>query len=281
MEILGGVLNKDPDIPAAPARVHKLLRWCLEKDRKQRLASISDARRLLSESTEAGAAAQLAPTSQLRFGKLPWIAAAVLAVVAVAGWYRATRPTAAAATTRMSISVPANRPVSTAGSPTRSLAISPDGTQLVYVGTNLDAPADRPGGRAQLQLRSLASLEVRDLPGTTVARQPFFSPDGQWIAFFTATGELRKISLAGGSPITLAEKINGSQWAFGVWTEDNTIVFGAPTGGLRRVSAEGGAVTDLTTLEPGEPGHSTRHWCHRAGRCSSAAIARVSPLSKQ
>ena len=47
MEILGGVMNKDPDISAAPARVHQLLRWCLEKDRKKRLASISDARRLL------------------------------------------------------------------------------------------------------------------------------------------------------------------------------------------------------------------------------------------
>jgi eukaryotic-like serine/threonine-protein kinase len=53
VEILAGVLNQDPDLSAAPPRVHKLLRWCLEKDRKQRLASISDARRLLSESDEA------------------------------------------------------------------------------------------------------------------------------------------------------------------------------------------------------------------------------------
>src|ERR1700687_3088748 len=49
VEILGGVLNKEPDISAAPVRVHRLLRWCLEKDRKQRLASISDAHRLLVE----------------------------------------------------------------------------------------------------------------------------------------------------------------------------------------------------------------------------------------
>src|ERR1700687_3421140 len=49
VEILGGVLNQEPDISAAPARLHKLLRWCLEKDRKQRLASISDAHRLLVE----------------------------------------------------------------------------------------------------------------------------------------------------------------------------------------------------------------------------------------
>src|ERR1700694_2803503 len=52
VEILGGVLNKEPDLSAAPARVHKLLRWCLEKDRKQRLASISDARRMLSGESE-------------------------------------------------------------------------------------------------------------------------------------------------------------------------------------------------------------------------------------
>src|SRR6202162_3998542 len=69
VEILGGVLNKEPDISAAPQRVHRLLRWCLEKDRKQRLASISDARRLLAEN-EPGAPAAVAPS---RLGKLPWI----------------------------------------------------------------------------------------------------------------------------------------------------------------------------------------------------------------
>src|SRR6266849_6062309 len=49
VEILAGVLNQEPDISAAPQRVHKLLRWCLEKDRKDRLQSIGDARRLLAE----------------------------------------------------------------------------------------------------------------------------------------------------------------------------------------------------------------------------------------
>ena len=157
----------------------------------------------------------------------------------------------------MTITAPANRAIVIPGNPTRSLAISPDGTELVYLGSNREASAaDRTGARIQLELRSLASLEVRDLPGTTDARQPFFSPDGKWVAFFTGAGELRKISLAGGTPITLAEKINGSQWSFGVWMEDNTIVFGTVTTGLRRVSAEGGAVSDLTTLAPGEGNHT-------------------------
>jgi serine/threonine-protein kinase len=244
VEILGGVLNKDADISAAPTRVHKVLQWCLEKDRKQRLSSISDARRLLIESGT-GSPAQAASLPS----RLPWLAAGALALALIGlGAWTYTRPTAAVATTRTSITVPANRPVSTAGSPTRHLAISPDGTQLVYVGLDPDAPVDRPGGQEQLQLRSLASLEVRDLPGTAGARQPFFSPDGQWVAFFTVTGELKKISLAGGSPITLAEKINGSQWTFGVWTEDNTIVGDR----FYRMSAEGSASTLITTVSPGD-----------------------------
>jgi len=118
------------------------------------------------------------------------------------------------------------------------------------------APADRPGGRGQLQLRSLAGLEVRDLPGTEGGTQPFFSPDGQWVAFFTSTGELKKISLAGGNSVTLVQKINGSKVAFGLWTEDNNIIFGTASSGLRRVSAEGGEPTDLTTLVTG---HETFH----------------------
>jgi eukaryotic-like serine/threonine-protein kinase len=254
-DILAGVLKEEPDLSAVPVELRRLIAKCLAKDPKQRLRDIADAWELLDTSHPPAA---IAP-HRSRFAARVWmLAAAVLAVGFMAtSWiaYRATRPTAAAATTRTTITVPANRPVNIAGNPTRSLAISPDGTELVYVATNLDSPANRPGGRGQLQVRSLASLEVRDLPGTTDARQPFFSPDGQWVAFFTRTGELLKISLAGGTPITLAEKINGSQWSFGVWTEDNTIVFGTVTTGLRRVSAEGGAVTDLTTLAPGESGH--------------------------
>jgi serine/threonine-protein kinase len=75
------------------------------------------------------------------------------------------------------------------GFPTRSLAVSSDGTQLVYVSRNVEAQ------RRQLQLRSLATLAVRDLPGTEGAAQPFFSPDGRWVGFFTESGELKKVSL--------------------------------------------------------------------------------------
>src|ERR1019366_8857006 len=80
VEILGGVLNNDPDLSAAPARAHELLRWCLEKDRKKRLASISDGRRLLSGTATVGLATEsVQPTfTSWRRSWVPWCIAGFL-----------------------------------------------------------------------------------------------------------------------------------------------------------------------------------------------------------
>jgi len=81
VEILGGVLNKDPDLSPAPARLQELLHWCLEKDRKKRLASISDARRLLlvGQASACGGLEPAQPASS-RLGKIAIAAAAVFAL---------------------------------------------------------------------------------------------------------------------------------------------------------------------------------------------------------
>jgi serine/threonine-protein kinase len=95
VEILGAVLNRDLDISAAPQRVHKLLSWCLERDRKQRLASISDARRMLSVSSATDQSTAAPALLPLRFPKLPWIAAGLFAFAALGvSWiaWTATRP---------------------------------------------------------------------------------------------------------------------------------------------------------------------------------------------
>jgi serine/threonine protein kinase len=75
VEILGGVLNKEPDLSEAPKRVHKLLRWCLEKDRKDRLQSIGDARRLLVEDT--ATASPVIEASPIRKHPLVWALALI------------------------------------------------------------------------------------------------------------------------------------------------------------------------------------------------------------
>src|SRR5712692_10072317 len=95
VEILGGVLNKEPDISAAPERVHKLLRWCLEKDRKLRLASISDARKLLAENIARTPVVMVAPP--IRKHPLVWVLALVTAaslVFALLVFALSNRPTA-------------------------------------------------------------------------------------------------------------------------------------------------------------------------------------------
>ena len=116
------------------------------------------------------------------------IAGATLATIA---WQTFSRP-APPAVQRVSLALPADRPVDFFWFPNQSIAISPDGTEVAYVSADRGAPPER---STQLRVRSLDSLTIRDLPGTFLAHQPFFSPDGQSVAFFTRDGELKKIAL--------------------------------------------------------------------------------------
>jgi hypothetical protein len=106
-------------------------------------------------------------------------------------------------------------------------ALSPDGTRLVFAGN--------PDGRNKLYLRSLDQFEATAIPGTEEGSQPFFSPDRGSIGFF-AGGKLKKVSLAGGAPVSLADAPNPTG---GSWGEDDTIVFGPDLRGLMKTSAAG------------------------------------------
>ena len=94
------------------------------------------------------------------------------------------------------------------------------------------------------------------LTGTEGARQPFFSPDGEWVAFFSG-GELKKVSIHGGASVTLCEAANPKG---GSWGPDDTIVFNRiAIQGLWRVSAAGGEPVALTTLSESEFSHRWPH----------------------
>ena len=77
------------------------------------------------------------------------------------------------------------------------IALSPDASHLVYVA--------RTGLQDQLYLHSLARMDTIPMPGTALADDPFFSPDGRWVGFFSR-GELKKVSIDGGAPIVLAAR---------------------------------------------------------------------------
>jgi len=247
VEILGGVLNKDPDISAAPPRAHKLLNWCLEKDRKKRLASISDARRLLVEDRSAPGAA-----ARSRLGKLPWIAAGVLAVVAASSsWitWRATRPPELKPLMRLNVEIapdtPLARGIAVNGVGGNMLALSPDGTRLAVTLRGAD-------GQVRLHTRLLSQSQVTPLPGTENASGPFFAPAGDWIGFF-ADGKLKKIAVEGGAAVTLCDARVGFG---GSWGDDGNIIAAlSNTGVLSRVPSGGGAPVPLTKLNSGEVTH--------------------------
>jgi serine/threonine protein kinase len=252
IEILGAVLKAEPDwsrLPeGTPHSIGRLLRRCLRKDRHQRLHDIADARieiedainepqapiGILHGRTNAGRRVGLIAATAA-------IAGAILAVTVVRTLQRPSVPPL----NRLSIMTPEAAPLRFTGTPSLALAVSPDGNNLVYVGEN---PEIRPS-RAQLFIRSLNDLKVRPIPGTDGAVQPFFSPDGKWVAFFTFTDELKKVSLAGGSPVTLSDKVGASRWANGVWVDSSTIIFATRSVGMQRISPNGGAAEKLTSLE--------------------------------
>jgi serine/threonine-protein kinase len=124
------------------------------------------------------------------------------------------------------------------------LAFSPDGTHLVYVA--------RQGGRRQLYLRTMDSLEAKPIAGTEGATEPFFSPDGQWAGFF-ADGKLKKTSVSGGEALTLADAL---QPGGASWGSHGMIAFApAAISGLQEVPDAGGTSQPLTRLQTGGTGH--------------------------
>lgn len=181
-------------------------------------------------------------------------AAAGLALVA--GWalVRTSGDAPEVPTERVSLILPPELPVQFGCTPCSSLAVSPNGLEVVYVARRSAGSESAPPG---LVVRSLASRAVHELPGTEGATQPFFSPDGRWVGFFTGDA-VKKVPLAGGNALALADGVNGAQWGFGTWTDEDEIVFATGgTGGLGWVSAEGGAIGSLTSVNSasGESSH--------------------------
>jgi Tol biopolymer transport system component len=243
-DTLAAVLRADLDwnrLPAdTPFGVRRLLQRCLERDPNKRLRDIGDVWNDLDsdENRPAETAVVVAPPSRLRW--VPWTIAALAILIAGAiawEWLRAPEPPRAV--TRSSMILPAF-----AAEP----ALSRDGTRLAY--------PQSAGGQPQLTLRMMDQLEGKPIPSAVQGIYPEFSPDGQWIAYFSFPPpfKLKKIPVTGGTSITLCDVPATGHLSWGV---DDAIVFGSPKG-LMRVSAAGGTPQSLTTVNTngGESAHS-------------------------
>jgi len=254
-EILAAVVKSEPDwscLPeTTPASIRLLLRRCLQKDKALRLRDAGDARIEIHEALTAApitvAAIAAPPTRSLREW-LAWSAAAIsiLATIALAIGFVLRAPKLSQPM-RLSADIGVDASLDTSLGP--SALLSPDGTRLALVASGADQ-------KRRMYVRSLDALQATALSGTENARDPFFSPDSQWIGFF-ADGNLKKISVQGGVAVTLCDAPTDRG---GSWGEDGTIVFtpdvGAP---LTKVSSSGGVPQPLTTLDK-QGGETTQRW---------------------
>jgi serine/threonine-protein kinase len=250
-DIVASVVRDDPDwsrLPAdTPAGLRQLLERCLVKDPRNRLRDIGDAR---IELACVGPAAPVDPSA--KSGRLPRaqlaIAGVSIALIAALATWMILRPAPATSPSRINLSVELGADITVAPLGA-NIQISPDGRTLAFVG-------QKTAGASQLYVRRLDQLQATVLPGTEDANNPFFSPDGQWIAFF-ASRKLRKIATTGGAAVTLCDAPAGRG---GTWAGDGTIVFlpnNGPGVSLVRVSAAGGKPEPLLSLAEDEV---TQRW---------------------
>ena len=260
-DTLVSVFRDDPDWSRlsddVPARVRQAVQVCLQKDLKQRVRDIAAVRLAMEGAFETTVSAPtepaVAPTLQVWQRPVPALAIALL-LVAIAGLavWSVTRPepTPAPDLMRFTIVPPDTAPLDLPGT-LHDLAISPDGTQVVYQSGG--------AGRRQLNLRPINQLVGAPIASVEDGFGPFFSPDNAWIGFTASGGGLilRKVSIFGGAPLTLTEApglIRGASWG-----TDDQIIFGTIDGGLFRVSGGGGEPETLTILDT-EQGESSHTW---------------------
>jgi serine/threonine-protein kinase len=250
-EILASVVKSEPDWAALPSNISPsirvLLRRCLRKDRRQRAP---DAAILRIEIEDVLAAKDSGTTFgvPVASSKLLWAigavatAFAIIAVVALWGWWRATRPVEQALRPLVRLDVDLGPDVSLGSQGGAGAILSPDGTRLVYV------------SQGRLFTRQLGQPNANEIAGTQGAFAPFFSPDGQWVAFF-AGGKLEKISVDGGAAIPLCDTGGGTNRS-GSWGDDGNIILTlTANGGLSRISPVGGTPAPVTELTQGENSH--------------------------
>ena len=239
---------------SVPANVDGALRCALEKLPADRFTSAQDFVRALGD-------------EHFRYGELaaagakdvtgPWnrLAAAMTVIAAVfgvvAGW-SLLRPEPSQPVARFELNLPEGLEVSVGvGS---SLAVSPDGSQVVFVGSSVAFVGSSGGTATQLWARPLNQLTVTSIPGTENARNPRFSPDGVSVAF-TGNRGLTTISLTGGPPlIVVSDSVQGGLGGL-AWGPDGMLYFPKAGLGIWRVSANGGEEEEVTALAEGESGH--------------------------
>ena len=245
--ILADVVRSDPDWDSLPAnlspRVRLLLEGCLEKEARNRLSGISDARVQVQKALAEPAGLFMKPVREAAaapHSRLPWIGAVagVLVVGAAIGIWLTPPLGAPDPVSRFRFVLPGDQSISSGL--VDLVAITPDGKRFAYVANN------------QLYLRDLAELDARPIPGTSDvgAAYPTFSPEGLSLAYLSLqTNQIKRIAISGGTSVRVADVGRGAGSLS--WQPENSIVF-VTRRGVMRVSSNGGEPELLVEAQAGE-----------------------------
>jgi len=214
----------------------RVVRHCLEKNPNERFQTARDVAFALDGLSGSGPSSPREIDRPVARPSRVWrhrlaIAALGLLLIALAwaGW-RLSRPGAAPLVVRFIQPPPEDISIGQgAVGPPGAIAVSPDGTRIAFVGF-----ASYAGG---LWIRRLDETTATYIAGTTGARYPFWSADGQFLAFCHEK-KLKKVPRDGGTPQPIGDCANPR--GAGTWTRDNTIMFVPEYDGpVVRVSASG------------------------------------------
>lgn len=226
--------------PETPPGLLRLLRRCLDRNPRERLRDVGEARIALEPERlhEKTARDRTLPGAGGRGReRLVWVVvlSAAVTVTYLLAIRTRSRSRPPVSVTRFVETLETGMEIMDELGP--PVILSPDGRHVAYLAGK--------GEDRRLFVRGMDELEPRELAGTEGALQPFFSPDGEWIAFF-GSSHLKRVAVGGGAPLTICEAV-GNQVRGGAWGKDGSIVF-APAweGGLVRVQFQGGVVETLT-----------------------------------
>jgi protein kinase-like protein/WD40 repeat protein len=251
-DTLAAVLQGQPDWTAlphgTPSPIRALLRRCLDRDPRERIAHLAAALFVITEHGTLEAGPERGEPARATRRRVAVVGAAALlfgAVVAGTGVW-VLRPDAPALVTRTIVTTSDAATLNLQGDG-RNLAITPDGTRVVYGGTN------------GLVVRALDRLEPTVLGGIGAPRTIFMAPDGQWVGFFDGNTALKKVPITGGPAVTLTAT-DGTAPRGATWSEDGTIIYATqtPATGLNRITSAGGTPAVLT--KPDHAGGEADHF---------------------
>jgi Tol biopolymer transport system component len=239
-ESIAAIMRGEPDWARLPRDlspvVASYLRRCVQKNPNERVQDAGDLRLALSGAFDVPTSSQ--PALPARSGRaIPVAVAAALALAglaAVIGWQLKPEPSSAPARTRRFIVTPEPAALAIANT-NRDIAITPDGTALIYIAGQ--------GSARQIYVHRLDAVAGTPLRPAVRCYEPTISPDSQWVAFNDESDyTLRKMALAGGPPLAIAPV--GGEMLGASWGPDDTIIY-ANSQGLWRVAAAGGTPVAL------------------------------------